>query len=309
MKKIAMLALISMFVSASFAASVPAPDDFGSLHAISAERLADVRVPAVPAPTKLEAAAPLQYALLAKMTARSIKIMGLTLRGLRSGDMNDENKPPSKYTVRVNFFADELMRDTNLIEANVKFKNNKRLFINQASVKWEAAVLKRNLELIKGSENYSYWFGPDIEEAADTLVNLMDGLKESVPDFYSFVKPELKNQNLKKEWEEFVAERIESLERWENLYLGNKLNYGEFLNLIDAAADLKRMWELYQESTLKGKARDKFLKICFIREIKDNNCVYKCSGGTEYSRPIERPAPGFEEPLPSVVCPQVLFPF
>lgn len=45
---------------------------------------------------------------------------------------------------------------------------------------------------------------------------------------------------------------------------------------------------------------------CFISGLQGNTCVYKCSNGTTYTMPAQRPSPADEF---QVACPQFVFPF
>lgn len=50
------------------------------------------------------------------------------------------------------------------------------------------------------------------------------------------------------------------------------------------------------------------LKACWLKEIKRDICVYKCSGGSTLEQPMQRPDP-FSYDTPYIPCPQLVFPF
>ncbi|MEA3307767.1 MAG: hypothetical protein U9Q34_08285 [Elusimicrobiota bacterium] len=312
MKKLSALILITALISPVCAIETESLRnsialDYKSGSAIESTDLEDAGIPMTVGIDKAsQDVKPIQYIILSRMTARSVKIIGLTLQGLET--MNNSNKAPSKYTRQINRLADDLIRALNTMGKSLEYKHYKQLFTRLVHVRSKAQRLKESLKLIEGHENYGYWFGTDIENSAKELDTFMKSLKKSEKNIYSFIIPELKNEKLKKEWETFVATGISDLNRWEKLYMEKKLSYSEFTDLVDAKVSLKEMWELYQES-LKNKSSDKGIKACFIKEIKDNNCIYKCIGGSTYSTPIERPLPNFDYDKPSIVCPQIVFPF
>ncbi|MCK4935924.1 MAG: hypothetical protein KAR84_03660 [Elusimicrobiales bacterium] len=270
-----------------------------------------------------------QYIFLARMQANTIKMIALTLQSLE--EMNSSNKAPTKYTKSVSFYAKEIEKTVRWIGYNLESetKNYKLFFVNSTEIKMKTAELKEAVKLIENHENYDFWFGTDLIQTANELNAEMSALRKVLPDMYSFITPELKTKRLKTKWEKFVKTGIEDLNSWEKLYMEKKLDYDEFTSLVDAKISLKEMWELYQESVmhhdnysfnlrelwsdivdgLKNKSKSKFVKACFIKEIKDNNCVYKCTGGSTYTTPIERPLPNFDYDKSSIVCPQVVFPF
>ena len=55
------------------------------------------------------------------------------------------------------------------------------------------------------------------------------------------------------------------------------------------------------------KAANKDARACLFKETQGETCVYKCEGGTNYTRPMKRPGPWNDEPV--VPCPQVVFTF
>ncbi|MCG2726337.1 MAG: hypothetical protein L6420_08830 [Elusimicrobia bacterium] len=271
----------------------------------------DLEDPGMPITASINKAAqdikPIQHIIFAGMTANRVKTIGIILQGLET--MNSSNKAPVEYTQRINSFADDLVRYLNTMGESLEYGHYKQLFFSLVEVRSRAQSLKDSLKLIDGHENYAYWFGNDIEQAANELNLSMLTLKKSVPEIYSFIVPKLINQDLKEEWEAFVAVGISDLNRWEKLYMEKKLSYSGFTDLVDAKVSLKEMWEIYQESTLKNKSGNKFIKACVLKEIKDNSCVYKCAGGNTYTRTMERPLPNFENEPSNVICPQIVFPF
>ena len=50
------------------------------------------------------------------------------------------------------------------------------------------------------------------------------------------------------------------------------------------------------------------IKICWLKNIEKNACVYKCKDGSIYTTPIEQPLP-HDNNFPVVTCPQFVFPF
>jgi len=299
--------ILALFLSAPiYAANIDHLRN-SELNLPNIQNIQKVEAPSLPAPAKeLEATTPEQCAILAEMTARSLRTIALTLQGLENA--YDKNRAPEEFTFSVNHYTNELLCATKGIHANLKSKTYQWLFINSVRVRKYSKSLKKKLELIEGHENYDYWFGPNIESSAEELENLMNKLKKLTPEYYSFVKPELKNPLLKEDWGKFVNERIQELKRWEKLYLAGRITYNDFKSLVNGAVSLKETWELYQESTLQNKSGDKFIKACFLKKIEKDTCVYKCSGGTTYVLPIERPFPNFDNE-PSIVCPQIVFPF
>lgn len=51
----------------------------------------------------------------------------------------------------------------------------------------------------------------------------------------------------------------------------------------------------------------KKIKACWLKTAENDTCGYKCTGGTTYSQPMQRPNPWDDQPV--VPCPQLVFPF
>lgn len=47
---------------------------------------------------------------------------------------------------------------------------------------------------------------------------------------------------------------------------------------------------------------------CRFKTIERNDCVYRCSDGSELRRPVNEPPP-WDPQRPTVLCPQVVIPF
>ncbi len=57
-----------------------------------------------------------------------------------------------------------------------------------------------------------------------------------------------------------------------------------------------------------GKSGEVKIKACRLTDMQKDTCVYKCGDGSVIERPMQQPDP-FNENLPYIPCPQLIFPF
>ncbi|HOI42232.1 MAG TPA: hypothetical protein PK523_04740 [Elusimicrobiales bacterium] len=261
-----------------------------------------------------EALLPDQHMLLARMTVMSLKSAALALTGLE--EMNSPHKAPREYTARVTALSEALIERLSLLEDGLHRRNGREAFLESVKMRKGAGELRETSALIAGSPNFTYWGGRDLEYAASELDGRMTSLRKSLPWLYSFVTPELKTEKLRGEWEAFTTERKEALARWEEQTLRGELSFKGLDRLLNSAATLREMWEIYQEAAMKRSgpcvslekvSEEKGLRGCFFKTLRNDTCVYRCVGGASYEQPMQRPSPWDDRPV--VPCPQIVFPF
>lgn len=63
----------------------------------------------------------------------------------------------------------------------------------------------------------------------------------------------------------------------------------------------------FEGSRSADRSADKAMKVCWLKTMEKDNCVYKCKDGSTYTQPMQRPNPWENEPV--LPCPQLVFPF
>lgn len=268
----------------------------------------------VPAPNPGETnVSAMQAAILARMSSNSLKSIALTLKGLIN--LNHSAKPSRGYAKDVAGAAKELSSDTDALYSSLKKEEYREAFREMVSIRLGAGKLRKLADSIKNEANYTFWSGPELIGIGNALDQDMAWVKDS-GKIYSFVVPVLKDNRLRDNWEAFSAERKAGLNRWEDLTLKGGLSLSDLDSLLKGAAELKKLWELYQQSfissnktqlSLEDLAAEKKLKVCFFKKLEKETCVYKCIGGTKHEQPMQRPDPWDNQLV--VPCPQIVLPF
>ncbi|HNW44720.1 MAG TPA: hypothetical protein PKI19_09465 [Elusimicrobiales bacterium] len=75
----------------------------------------------------------------------------------------------------------------------------------------------------------------------------------------------------------------------------------------DAPAARPEPASVAEKAAAAAPADDKKIKVCWIKGIKEDTCVYKCNDGRTLEQPMQRPSPYNDSIIP-LPCPQLLFP-